>query len=200
VRQRLFEPFFTTKGERGNGMGLSVTFAIVQRHGGDIQVESNPGCGSTFTVRLPARPPAGAAAPPKPEPRKAPAPAPAAAAARSLRVLVVEDEESIRRFLALGLTQMGHRPKLTADAEEGLAAFAAERFDVVLTDLGLPGASGEELARAVADKAPGTPVVLLTGWADQLQGDAGVMEGVTRILSKPVTMQTLAATLNAVTK
>src|SRR5260370_3064486 len=83
---------------------------------------------------------------------------------RNLRVLVIEDEESIRRFLALGLSQLGHSAKLTANAQEGLAAFAAESFDVVLTDLGLPGASGEEVARSVARLSPNNPVIRLTGW------------------------------------
>ncbi len=194
VRQRLFEPFFTTKGDRGTGLGLSVVFGIVRRHGGEITVESQVRRGSTFTVRLP--PVLGSHAPALVEHRLRPP----AAASRSLRVLVVEDEESIRRFLQAGLTQLGHRPRLTASAEEGLTAFAEEAFDLVLTDLGLPGASGEDVARAIAQKAPQTPVVLLTGWATQLQAEMEPLEGVTRTLSKPVTLETLAATLTAVVK
>ena len=69
---------------------------------------------------------------------------------------------------------------------------------MVLTDLGLPGASGEEVARTVARHSPGTPVVLLTGWADQLLAEQGSPEGVTRILGKPVTIDDLTATLAAV--
>jgi signal transduction histidine kinase len=194
VRQRLFEPFFTTKGERGNGMGLSVAFGIVQRFGGEILVETEVGRGSTFTVRLPV-----ATNQPAPKPPAAEASA-VGTATKSLRVLVVEDEETIRRFLAAGLTQLGHRPRITPDARQGLAALAEERFDVVLTDLGLPGMSGEEVARTVALRCPQTPVVLLTGWSEQLKAEAVRMEGVTQILGKPVTLATLAATLAAVSR
>jgi signal transduction histidine kinase len=190
-RRRLFEPFFTTKGERGNGLGLSVTFGIVHRHGGDITVESQVGWGSTFTVRLPAGQEGAAAA-------RAAAETPAAAGTRSLRILVVDDEESIRRFLGACLTRLGHRPHLATDGDEALAALAADRFDLVLTDLGLPGISGEEVARTVAQRTPGVPVVLLTGWADQLGAEMIQPEGVTRILSKPVTINTLSTTLTEV--
>jgi signal transduction histidine kinase len=187
-RRRLFEPFFTTKEERGNGLGLSVTFAIVRRHGGDISVESQVGRGSTFTVRLPAAPQATEAAAEPP----VVVPAPTGA---SLRVLAVEDEESIRRFLETGLTRLGHRPRLAADAGQALEALGEERFDVVLTDLGLPRVSGEEVARAAARLDPPTPVVLLTGWADQLRAEHIVIEGVSRILSKPVSIDTLRQAL-----
>jgi signal transduction histidine kinase len=193
-RRRLFEPFFTTKEERGNGLGLSVAFAIARRHGGDIQVESEVGRGSTFTVRLPAAPAAAAAVPAGPAGR------PAAAAGAGLRLLVVEDEERIRAFLCTCLAGLGHRPVVVADTVAALAALEAERFDVVLTDLGLPGASGEEVARAAAARRPPVPVVLLTGWADQLRAREATVDGVTRVLSKPVTIDTLRQTLAAVTR
>src|SRR5262249_19075914 len=101
------------------------------------------------------------------------------------------------RFLSTALTQLGHCPHVTNSADEGLKAFEALRFDVVLTDLGLPDVSGEELARSVAQRSPATPVVLLTGWADQLQAEARPLEGVARILGKPVTLSRLEETLAA---
>jgi signal transduction histidine kinase len=217
VRQRLFEPFFTTKGDAGNGLGLSVAFGIIQRYGGEILVETALAQGSTFTVRLPIvaapecsqtlaedqvpRPAfvsAGRGTDGEPTQHQNGEPKAPLSRTRSLRVLVIEDEESIRRFLAIGLTQLGHSAKLTADAREGLAAFATEPFDVVLTDLGLPGASGEEVARSVARLSPNTPVILLTGWSDQLRDQSQPLEGVTCILGKPVKLQTLAGTLLSV--
>jgi signal transduction histidine kinase/ActR/RegA family two-component response regulator len=201
VQQRLFEPFFTTKGENGNGLGLSVTFGIVQSHGGDIRVVSEVGRGTTFTVRLPGVPGGRDGAGPREPGSAEPAGHPAAAHAADspgLRVLVIEDEESIRRFLEGALTQLGHRPRLAADAPEGLAAFEDEPFDLILTDLSLPGASGEEVARAISRRSPQTPVVMLTGWADQLKVDVKPLEGVARVLAKPVTLETLAETLTAV--
>jgi signal transduction histidine kinase/CheY-like chemotaxis protein len=194
VKQRIFEPFFTTKGEKGNGLGLSVSFGIVQRHGGEISVESHVGKGTTFTIRLPlAR-----------EESNGPKSAWMITAGeinapRSLRILVVEDEETIRRYLSTGLRSMGHQPCLTESGEDGLDAFSDDGpFDLVLTDLGLPGISGEDVARSVAERSPDTPVVLLTGWADQLRAEADSLVGVTRILSKPITLDALAKTLAAV--
>jgi signal transduction histidine kinase len=205
IRRRLFEPFFTTKGERGNGLGLSVAFGIIQRHGGEILVESELDRGSSFCIRLPVTsddPDGGPACVNGSSPADSKFPGPLAGELplppKRLRVLVIEDEESIRRFLATGLTQLGHNPRVTADAEEGLTAFAEEHFDVVLTDLGLPGLSGEEVARTVGQRSPGTPVVLLTGWSNQLKDEAQPLEGVTCILGKPVSLRNLADTLTAV--
>lgn len=189
VKKRLFEPFFTTKGDKGNGLGLSVSFGIVQRHGGNIEVESQVGTQTTVTISLPLL------LDETPAITSAPEPAAAAAPARGLRILVVEDEEMIRRYLAVGLKGMGHETRLTANGEDGLAAFAQDPFDVVLTDLGLPGISGVDVARNIAQKSPGTPVVLLTGWAEQFQAESGSMEGVVRVLSKPITLDVLASTL-----
>ncbi len=193
VRQRLFEPFFTTKGDRGNGLGLSVVFGIVKRHSGEIKVTSAPNEGAVFTIRLPRAseepPPATGTEAAQPPGRSVPK--------RSLRILVVEDEESIRRFLSVCLTRLGHSPVAVGDAEQAKTAFVAELFDLVFTDLGLPGANGEEVARFVAERST-TPVVLLTGWADQLAAEEFLPPGVSRILGKPVTLETIETTLTAV--
>jgi signal transduction histidine kinase len=194
VKQRIFEPFFTTKGEKGNGLGLSVSFGIVQRHDGEITVESRVGHGTTFTIRLPLQ-------------REGQGPGQSGRKLttavikppRCLRILVVEDEETIRRYLSTGLKSMGHHLRLTECGEDGLAAFSTDGpFDLVLTDLGLPGISGEEVARAVAERSPKTPVVLLTGWADQLQAENDSLTGIACILSKPITLDALASTLATV--
>jgi signal transduction histidine kinase len=206
VRQRVFEPFFTTKGEKGNGMGLSVAFGIVQGHNGVITVESEEGKGSTFTIRLPA-----AGGKPFPPDREAGRQGDKETRRQgdkgaeskthsggSLRLLVVEDEQSVRLFLETALRRLGHRPRLAANVTEGLAAFTEERFDLVFTDLGLPGASGEELVERITSHSPQTPVVLLTGWADQLHAEGKPLKGVTRVLGKPITLHRLMETLNAV--
>jgi signal transduction histidine kinase len=198
VRRRLFEPFFTTKGDKGNGLGLSVSFGIVRRHGGEINVSSRPDQGATFTVRLPARIDSDERWTTVRHTTDTAVQTTTPDLGRSLRVLVVEDEESIRLFLGAGLTGLGHRPVIAGTVREGLEAFARERFDVVLTDLGLPEESGEDLARAVRARSPQTPVVLLTGWADQLHAEGTSLEGIDRVLAKPVTLSTLASTLAAV--
>jgi signal transduction histidine kinase/ActR/RegA family two-component response regulator len=188
AKRRLFEPFFTTKGERGNGLGLSVAFGIIQRHGGAISVDSKLGQGATFTIRLPIDrgEPAQRAGDTEPDLAYAPL---------ASSVLVVEDEESVRRFLSVGLEQLGYQAQTAPSAEAALDAMSARHFDVVLTDLGLPGMSGADLAKTVQQRAPGTPVVLLTGWGEQIQAENQHIEGVTDILAKPVTIKALARTL-----
>jgi len=186
-------PFFSTKGESGNGLGLSVAFGIVKRHNGEITVESRTGHGSTFTVRLPAACPK-----PIPEATSPPADQPCPPDERKLRILVIEDEESIRRLLSVCLTRLGHTPMSRPNAEEGLAHFAQQPYE---RRAHRPRPARHErrgVARAVVQQSPHTPVVLLTGWADQLQADlkcprASRASWVSRLRSK-----SLAATLAAV--
>jgi CheY-like chemotaxis protein len=106
---------------------------------------------------------------------------------------VVEDEEFVRNFLHLGLTRLGYQARVAASVREGQAALAEEAFDVILTDLGLPDGSGEEVIRSAAQHAPTTPVVLLTGWAEQMRASAPA--GVTALLGKPISLDDLAQTL-----
>ncbi len=189
VQQRLFEPFFTTKGERGNGLGLSVAFGIIRRHGGDITVKSEIGRGSTFCIRMGA---ASSAMRSHMTNRAQGNSPPSQLAAPALRILVVEDEQTIRSFLGTALTGLGHRPRLTRCGGEALKAFGEERFDIVLTDMGLPDITGEEVARQIVRHVPGTPVILLTGWADQIKSQPRPLEGVTCVLGKPISIQPLA--------
>src|SRR5262249_55528496 len=102
-----------------------------------------------------------------------------------------------RTLLETIFRQVGHHPHLVADAAAALAVFSQEHFDLVFTDVGLPGMSGIELARHLAEQAPQVPVVLLTGWADEIKA-GNKADGVTRILTKPVTINSLIETLDAV--
>jgi len=191
-KRRLFEPFFTTKGDKGTGLGLSVTFGIIKRHQGEIDVDSQVGKGSRFTIRLPIW---------EDENDGMGAPRSAVivrASQPGSRVLVVDDEEGIRRFLSAGLQQLGYETHASASAEDALVALATQSFDIVLTDLGLPGMSGDEFARTVHEQSPRTPIVLLTGWGDQIKAENRQFDGVTHVLSKPVSLGALAQTLAAV--
>src|SRR5439155_20036088 len=118
-------------------------------------------------------------------------------ARRRLRILLVEDERGVREFLSEALTELGHRVRVAVDGREGVAAIGEEPVDVVLTDLGLPGLRGDEVARAVAERRPGTPVLLLTGWGEQAQNEPQP-PGVSRVLAKPITVDALAAALDAI--
>jgi len=179
VRRRIFEPFFTTKGGRGTGLGLSIVYSIMERHGGHIAVTSVPGQGTTVTLRF---------QPARPTPAPAPAPAPSVEAAR--RLLLVEDDGQVREALADLLRTKGHTVLEADGGAAALSLLAEEGIDLVITDLGMPGMSGWDVAKAVKGRSPDLPVLLLTGWGDRAGQEAGE-NAVDRVMSKPVRLQDL---------
>lgn len=181
VRERIFEPLFTTKGDRGNGMGLAVSYGIVQEHGGRIEVESEPGVGTTFHLSFPASGPA-SAKPDEPEGRDG---------QRPVRILVVDDEAMVRSVLRRLLSLRGHEVAEAASAAEGLDAAAASPFDLVITDQGMPQMSGREFARALHARGGGIPVILLTGDTHAGQPD----ETVAAVLTKPFQIDEVERTI-----
>ena len=187
VRKRCLEPFFTTKGERGTGLGLSMVFGIIQRHTGTVDIESEPGKGTTFILRLPLQ---GMNAP------AAEAAADVAMASRNLGILVVDDEPQARDFLTAALTGDGHRVEVANDGADGLRRFREGTFDVVLTDKAMPGMSGDQMASAIKLMKPGTPVILLTGFGQFL--DKGELPSIDVLLSKPIGIEKLREALNSV--
>jgi CheY-like chemotaxis protein len=180
VRERVFEPFFTTKGPRSTGLGLSVAYGIVQRHGGRIEVESVPGHGATFTLRLPA------VAGIRRESIAAEPPVPALPGGLPARVLVIDDEPSVREVLVDILRSAGHVPLAAEDGPSGLALL--ERVgtpDLALIDLGLPGMSGWEVAARLRQSRPHVPLVLVTGWGDRLDPAELERSGICQVIAKP---------------
>ena len=190
VRAQIFDPFFTTKGPKGSGLGLSVSYGIVKRHGGSIQVRTAPGGGTIFTVSLPAAADATALARGKEPPLEAPA-----APHGPLRILVIDDEEPFRVSLYTALHREGHFVAVAASGEEGLKLFGISTFDVVLTDLGMPGMGGWQVAQAVKQMRPGTPVVLITGWGATLTEADRQRPEVEAVLAKPVTSKAILQVL-----
>jgi PAS domain S-box-containing protein len=162
VRSRLFEPFFTTKpAGRGTGLGLAVVHGIVTAHGGTVEVESQVGEGSCFRVWLPR---AQATALPLPVPRTV---APTLPRGQGQEVLLVEDEEIARESLASALEELGYVVRAVGSAEEALALPNLSRFQVLITDLGLPGLGGLELAAKLCSRAPHLKVVLMSGYGPE---------------------------------
>ncbi len=179
VRRRAFDPFFTTKGQRGTGLGLSVAFGIVSRHGGTIEIASKAGAGTTVMVRLPVGAPAAAAVP---QPAAA-APTPPA------RILVVDDEASVGEALAEILRFEGHAVDTVTDPRQALTRLQANAVDLLITDLGMPELNGWDVAAQSRTIRPNLPVILVTGWGHQIEPDQIQASGVARVVGKPFRMQ-----------
>jgi signal transduction histidine kinase/ActR/RegA family two-component response regulator len=187
VRSRIFDPFYTTKGKAGMGLGLAVSYGIVRRHEGTVEVQSEVNRGTTFTIRLPlAR---GARKPEAAEEVSAAAPEPAATAGKRARVLVVDDEVHVRDLLADILESEGCEAVTCASGNEGAAIFEAGGFDAVFTDIGMPGMSGWELAQIIRERDAEIPIAVITGWGESVGSDQQQAAHVDWVVSKPFSMK-----------
>ncbi|SFJ51001.1 hybrid sensor histidine kinase/response regulator [Bradyrhizobium sp. cf659] len=186
---RVFEPFFTTKQVgHGTGLGLSQVFGFARQSGGEVTVTSEVGQGSTFSLYLP-RVPANLL-PQQQAPNTAPA-----VPGSGMSVLVVEDNIELANFAADGLTELGYSITLVDNAADALAELVVDtdRFDVVFSDVVMPGMTGLELARAVRDRDIGVPVVLTTGYSEALtqEGSHGF-----DLVQKPYSIEELSQILH----
>lgn len=164
VRERIFEPFFTTKSaDKGTGLGLSTTFGIIQKAGGLVQVESEPGQGACFTILLPEAAPASQAASPAAMPAVE---RPAEAPVEAQTILVVEDEIATGELIQRLLCRDGHRVLLAPSAEEALVVCRQHEqpIDLLLTDIVLPDKAGPQLAQEVGELLPDLAVVFMSGY------------------------------------
>src|SRR5882724_3106088 len=188
VRGRALEPFFTTKGPKSTGLGLSVTYGAVQRYGGALELDSAPGRGTTVTISLPIAPPPSAAEG---------SPESAAAPGARLKILVIDDEAHVRAALSGLLEGQGHTVVTAADGQEGLGRLkAGESFDLVLTDLGMPGMNGWDIARSIQQSWPRLPVGVITAWSEQAMTPEE-RSRVDLVVTKPFDAEQLRETLSA---
>ncbi len=191
VQERLFEPFFTTKDTgRGTGLGLSMVQAIVRQGGGHVSVDSRPGQGTTFRVYLPQQVEIALPA--------APAASPAAAATTTVRgegvILLAEDDRSVRRLVTAEMSRRGFQVLEADDGVSALEAFKREhdRIDVLVTDVVMPRMNGADLAKACERLHAGVKMLFISGHPER--AGAGLdPTGVTNLLMKPFTADTLAA-------
>ena len=183
-RDRIFEPFFTTKPPgSGSGLGLAIVHGVMRDHDGAVLVESQLGVGTRFRCLFPALEGAHV------EARQAPEAAPRGSGER---VLCVDDEPSLATVTRRRLEALGYTVTSVTEPAAALEALKGEEFDLVIADYTMPGMTGLELARNIARERPGLPVVLLTGFVDEIAPDVLRDSGVARVLHKPTTIEELA--------
>jgi len=190
VKQRCLDPFFTTKGVDGTGMGLAMVYGIIRRHEGSMDIVSEPGKGTTFTIRLPIQMRSSTGVN---------GASPSHGPDRALNVLVVDDEPMVRQLVTEYLTGDGHTVETATNGRKGLERFFKGKFDLVVTDRAMPEMSGDQMAEAIKAEAPGTPVILLTGFGDIMMAKDEKPSGAALIVAKPVTMGDLRKAVAMVT-
>jgi signal transduction histidine kinase len=183
VRRRCLEPFFSTKERGATGMGLAVVSNVVRRHEGVLNIVSEPGKGTTVTLRLPTKVQAR-------EPVQ-----PSVKLARPVKILVIDDEETARELASRMFKEDGHSVKTASGAQSGLEELKASTFDVAVVDEAMPETSGKELVLKIKELAPATKIIMLTGLADLLTDDGSFPEGVDTVVAKPASFDDLRAAL-----
>ena len=180
TRRRCLEPFYTTKGDRGSGLGLAMVYGMTQRHGVDIDIRSAPGEGTTFRLIFPLT-----------------APAPQSTGSVRIqkipthtKILVVDDDPLLLQSLREILVNEGHQVQTAHGGRAGIDAFmdayeSGQPFPVVITDLGMPHVDGRAVAAAISAAAPGTAIIMLTGWGQRLAASGEIPPGVSVVMSKP---------------
>jgi PAS domain S-box-containing protein len=190
TKRRCLEPFFTTKGTRGTGLGLAMVYGVAQRHGATIDIDSEPGKGTT--VRLAFN--VAAAEPVVTSGSHKPPVGP-------MRVLIVDDDPLLLKSLRDALESDGHEVTTASGGQAGINAFveshaAGTPFPVVITDLGMPHVDGRKVAATIKASVPETFVIMLTGWGRRLVAEGDVPPGVDQVLSKPPKLTELRTALS----
>ncbi|MBU1406008.1 MAG: response regulator [Proteobacteria bacterium] len=193
ILERIFEPYFTTKETgKGTGLGLAVTHGIVEGHGGHIRVVSTTGLGTTFSIYLPLQ-------------KELQAEPVAVLEKKEIRggnerILVVDDEQELTQLLEMFLTQYGYRVTGLTDSTAAYAWFCANRqeVDLVITDMSMPRLTGKELAEKLLAERPGLPIILCTGYNEQINAESARELGIRAFLLKPFQEKELAGLVREV--
>lgn len=190
IQSKVFDPFFTTKSEQGTGLGMSTAYGIIQRHKGEITFKSKENEGTTFYIRLmaalfvhqvPSEKPLEKGTPEKP---------------KKFAILVVDDDEAVRTTLAEMLEIQEHDVSMASSGPEAVRMVMQRHYDIMFTDLGMPGMSGWELSQEIRQRSPQTHVVMITGWGTQLDHQKAAESNVKKILPKPVSYDEIMHVVN----
>jgi signal transduction histidine kinase len=192
VLGRIFEPYYTTKEQgKGTGLGLSVIHGIVKNHRGDISVTSSPGKGTTFKVYLPITEDAEIATELEPS---------NGTVKGNERILLIDDEEQIVSMEQQMLENLGYEVTARTDSTEALKEFSQQpqNFDLVITDMTMPQMTGDELAQKLLNIKPDIPVILCTGFNEDITEEKALSMGIQKFVMKPVIKNDLATTIRTV--
>lgn len=196
TRLHCMEPFFSTKAKHGGtGLGLAMVYGMMQRHGGSIEIDSAPGKGTCIRLTFPVR---------EAVPEDKPAPAPPVNPGRSLRLLFIDDEPQMRELMDNCLTALSHYVTVAPSGKEGLELFRqaitdGRPFDAVITDLGMAGMDGRQVAQSIKSESGKTPVIMVTGWGTMMKEDGEKPVEVDALLGKPTHMKELNELLQQLT-
>ena len=194
TRRRCLEPFFSTKGEQGSGLGLAMVYGMLKRHGGEIEIVSEPGQGTTMRLQFPIDSA-------HVERQQTTPPRSAFAGKRSgIRILLADDDPALLESLRAALEADGHHVMTADDGQSAIDAFeAADRagapFAVVITDFVMPVADGRKVSNVVNQMRPGTPVIMLTAYGHRVSAQDDTLPNVDHILAKPTNFADLRNTL-----
>jgi len=175
LRDRIFDPFYTTKGPQFSGLGMSVSYGIIDRHRGTITVDSIEGKGTIFNIKLSIFEKIIEEEQVESMPDEQ----------QKASILVIEDEEGVRDLLHDILTNAGHEVEIVTDGSQGIEIFKKKEFDLVFTDLGMPVMSGWQVAEKIRSMNKKVPVALITGWNIELKKSDMRKSGVDLIIKKP---------------
>lgn len=185
LQDKIFEPFFTTKGPSASGLGTSVSYGIIDRHGGAITVKSRINKGTSFIIKLPKTDK------PREEEKQ-----PAVFESKGPRkILVIEDEEAVRDLLSDILTDAGHAVDTAPDGFKGIEKFQQNSFDLIFTDFGMPGISGIEVAKKIRQTDRSIPIVMITGWGLSVEMDKVDATDINKIVNKPFQVEDIIDTV-----
>jgi signal transduction histidine kinase/putative methionine-R-sulfoxide reductase with GAF domain len=192
IREHIFEPFVTTKGAlggsavAGTGLGLAVSYGIIQAHAGRLVVESTIGQGSRFMVHLPRE--IGQPIAPEPTPHVQPH-------ARSQRILVVDDEAQVRSMLVALLSRAGHTVAQAIDGQDVIDRCQQEQWELIISDMTMPRLDGPDLIRQLRARGVSTPVILMTGRVDSAGLQRARSSDACAVLEKPFAAANLLAVI-----
>ncbi len=183
TKKRVFDPFFTTKGSKGAGLGMSVAYGIINRHNGQISIDSELGIGTTVTVQLPVSEKVIKEIECNYDLRRE----------ERTRILLIEDHKITLDILAENLVNLGYYVQKVESGMAGIKTFKGGNYDIVITDVGLCDISGWTVSRKIKDMSPHVPVVFITGWGNQLSSSQLKECGVDYVLTKPFKIEEISA-------